>query len=112
MQEWDAETFSDSSKHNSIKASSKLFLFQRLKSKKQKHNNKSPPKNKHEGSTEDSGPELDTPPSPKVIIKTWLVWNDAFINESSDISSFIHFFIETVKTFFWCIINCVFVVLS
>lgn len=73
MQEWDAEAFSDSSKSNSIKASSKLFLFHRLKSKKQKHNNKTSPKSKQEVSTEDLGPELDTPPSPKVIIKTRLV---------------------------------------
>lgn len=83
MQEWDAEAFPDSSKNNSIKASSKLFLFHRLKSKKQKHNNKSSPKDKHEGSTEDSDPELDTPPSSKVMIKVRSVWcNDAFINYS------------------------------
>ncbi|CAG11554.1 unnamed protein product, partial [Tetraodon nigroviridis] len=67
-EEWDAEAFPDSSKTNSIKASSKLFLFNRLKSKKEKHGNKSSPKNKHEGSTEDSGPELDTPPSPKETV--------------------------------------------
>lgn len=80
MQDWDAEAFPDSSKNNSVKTSSKLFLFHWLKSKKQKHNNKSSPKSQHEGSTEDSGPELDTPPSPKVIIRTRLVWNDAFIH--------------------------------
>lgn len=65
MQEWDAGTFPDSSKGDTIKASSKLFLFHRFRSKKLKNNNKSP-KNKHESSTEDSGPELDSPPSPKV----------------------------------------------
>lgn len=69
MQEWDAEAFPDSSKNNTIKASSKLFLFHRLKNKKQKNINKSSPKNKHEASTEDSGPEPDTPPSPKVPLK-------------------------------------------
>ncbi|TWW58241.1 G-protein-signaling modulator 2 [Takifugu flavidus] len=62
--EWDADTFPDSSKGDTIKASSKLFLFHRFRSKKLKNNNKSP-KNKHEASTEDSGPELDSPPSPK-----------------------------------------------
>lgn len=82
MQEWDAEAFTDSSKNNSIKTPSKLFLFHRLKSKKQKHNNKSSLKNKHEASTEDSGPELDTPPSPEVIRKAWLGWNYAFISLS------------------------------
>lgn len=65
MQEWDADTFPDSSKGDTIKASSKLFLFHRFRSKKLKNNNKSP-KNKHDASTEDSGPELDSPPSPKV----------------------------------------------
>lgn len=65
MQEWDADTFPDSSKGDTIKASSKLFLFHRFRSKKLKNNNKSP-KNKHEASTEDSGPEPDSPPSPKV----------------------------------------------
>lgn len=65
MQEWDADTFPDSSKGDTIKASSKLFLFHRFRSKKLKNNNKSP-KNKHEASMEDSGPELDSPPSPKV----------------------------------------------
>lgn len=69
MQEWDTEAFPDSSKTNSIKASSKLFLFNRLKSKKEKHNNKSSPSNKRERNTEDSGPELETPPSPRVIAK-------------------------------------------
>lgn len=66
MQEWDPEVFPDSSKSNTIKASSKLFLFHRLKSKKTKNNNKSSPKNKHEASAEDSGPELDT----QVFLKT------------------------------------------
>lgn len=82
MQEWDAEAFPDASKHNTIKASSKLFLFHRLKSKKQKNNNKSSPKNKPEGSPEDSGPELDSSSSPKVITKTRLVRNDASIDSS------------------------------
>uniref|UniRef100_A0A3Q3W1T1 Uncharacterized protein n=1 Tax=Mola mola TaxID=94237 RepID=A0A3Q3W1T1_MOLML len=55
-------TFPGSSKNNTIKASTKLFLFHRLKSKKQK-NNKSSPKNQHENCPEDSAPEPKPPPA-------------------------------------------------
>uniref|UniRef100_A0A3Q1FVM5 G-protein-signaling modulator 2-like n=1 Tax=Acanthochromis polyacanthus TaxID=80966 RepID=A0A3Q1FVM5_9TELE len=47
--DWEEDVFPGSSKNNTIKASTKLFLFHRLKSKKQK-NNKSPPKEQHENS--------------------------------------------------------------
>nr|XP_020458537.1 G-protein-signaling modulator 2-like isoform X1 [Monopterus albus]XP_020458538.1 G-protein-signaling modulator 2-like isoform X1 [Monopterus albus] len=47
-----------SSKNNTSKASTKLLLFQRLRSKKQK-NNKSPPKDQHESCTKHSSPQLD-----------------------------------------------------
>ncbi|KAI3368542.1 hypothetical protein L3Q82_025550, partial [Scortum barcoo] len=60
--DWDEDVFPGSSKNNTIKASTKLFLFQRLRSKKQK-NNKSSSKVQHE--TEHSAPELDTSVSPK-----------------------------------------------
>uniref|UniRef100_A0A668A994 G protein signaling modulator 2, like n=1 Tax=Myripristis murdjan TaxID=586833 RepID=A0A668A994_9TELE len=50
---WDMQ----SSKDNTIKASTKLFLFHRLKSKKQK--SKSPPKGQQESSKEPSTPEPD-----------------------------------------------------
>lgn len=70
MQEWDADAFPDSSKSNTIKASSRLFLFHRFRSKKLKNDNKTSPKSKHQASTEDPGPELETPPSPKVSLKT------------------------------------------
>ncbi|XP_039668174.1 G-protein-signaling modulator 2-like isoform X2 [Perca fluviatilis] len=51
--DWGEDVFPGSSKNNTIKASTKLFLFQRLKSKKQK--------NKHEP----SAPEQEAPLSPK-----------------------------------------------
>ncbi|KAM7388180.1 hypothetical protein PAMP_024374 [Pampus punctatissimus] len=62
--DWEEDVFPRSSKNNTIKASTKLFLFHRLKSRKQK-NNKSSPKSQHEKSTEHSAPELDPPVSPK-----------------------------------------------
>ncbi|XP_018549533.2 G-protein-signaling modulator 2 isoform X2 [Lates calcarifer] len=62
--DWEEEVFPGSSKNNTIKASTKLFLFHRLKSKKHKHN-KSSPKEKHENSTEHTAPDLDTPVSVK-----------------------------------------------
>ncbi|XP_034066072.1 G-protein-signaling modulator 2-like isoform X3 [Gymnodraco acuticeps] len=58
------DVFPGSSKNNSIKAYTKLFLFNRLKSKKQK-NNKSSPKDQHENHTEPSAPELDSSVSPQ-----------------------------------------------
>ncbi|KAM8745618.1 G-protein-signaling modulator 2-like isoform 2-T2 [Acanthopagrus schlegelii] len=62
--DWDEEVFPGSSKNNTIKASTKLFLFHRLRSKKQK-NNKSSLKAHPEPRTEDSAPEPNTPLSPK-----------------------------------------------
>lgn len=59
VQDWDEEVFPGASKNNTIKASTKLFLFQRLKSKKPKL--KLSPKN-----SEDSAPEPDPPLNPKV----------------------------------------------
>lgn len=67
VQDWDEEVFPGSSKNNTIKASTKLFLFHRLKSKKQK-NNKSSPKDQHEIHTEHPAPELVAPVSPKVFL--------------------------------------------
>lgn len=67
VQDWDDEAFPGSSKNNTIKASTKLFLFHRLKSKKQK-NNKSSPKNQRENRPEDSAPEPKPPVSPKVFL--------------------------------------------
>ncbi|KAF7662160.1 hypothetical protein LDENG_00244880 [Lucifuga dentata] len=57
--DWEDE-FNRSSKNNSIRASAKRFLFDHLRSKKEK-NNKSPPKGQKESSTEDSAPELHSP---------------------------------------------------
>lgn len=62
--DWEEEVFPGSSKNNTIKASTKLFLFHRLKSKIQKHN-KSSSKDHHDTLTEPSAPELDSPVSPK-----------------------------------------------
>ncbi|XP_045905191.1 G-protein-signaling modulator 2-like isoform X2 [Micropterus dolomieu] len=61
--DWEEDVLPGSSKNNTIKASTKLFLFHRLKSKKQK-NNKSSPKDENETRTEHS-PEPDAPVSPK-----------------------------------------------
>lgn len=57
----DEEVFPKSSKTNTIKASTKLFLFQRLKSKKQK-NNKSPSRAEIEIRDKPSPTETDSPP--------------------------------------------------
>ncbi|XP_049911654.1 G-protein-signaling modulator 2-like isoform X3 [Epinephelus moara] len=62
-QDWEEDVFPGSSKNNTIKASTKLFLFHRLKSKKK--NNKSSHKDQHENHTEPSAPEQDTPLSIK-----------------------------------------------
>ncbi|XP_028301221.1 G-protein-signaling modulator 2-like [Gouania willdenowi] len=62
--DWEEEVFPGSSKSNTLKASTKLFLFHRLKSRKSK-NNKSSAKEEHEDSTENTDPELDVPASPK-----------------------------------------------
>ncbi|XP_054458370.1 G-protein-signaling modulator 2-like [Anoplopoma fimbria] len=62
--DWEEDVFPGSSKNNTLKASTKLFLFHRLKSKKQK-NPKSSPKDQHENHTEPSAPELEAPVSPK-----------------------------------------------
>ncbi|KAK2835206.1 hypothetical protein Q5P01_015690 [Channa striata] len=62
--EWEEDVFPGSSKNNTIKASTKLFLFHRLKSKKQK-NNKSPPKEEHENRIEPSAPGVEAPVSSK-----------------------------------------------
>lgn len=67
VQDWDEDVFPGSSKNNTIKASTKLFLFHRLRSKKQK-NNKSSLKAHPEPRTEDSAPEPDAPLSPKVFL--------------------------------------------
>lgn len=56
----DEEVFPKSSKTNTIKASTKLFLFHRLKSKKQK-NNKSPSKGQTEIKAEHSPSDIDAP---------------------------------------------------
>ncbi|XP_042370347.1 G-protein-signaling modulator 2-like isoform X2 [Plectropomus leopardus] len=64
VQDWEEDVFPGSSKNNTIKASTKLFLFHRLKSRKQK-NNKSSPKDQHENRTELLAPEQDAPVSPK-----------------------------------------------
>ncbi|XP_029905063.1 G-protein-signaling modulator 2-like isoform X2 [Myripristis murdjan] len=61
--DWEEDVFSRSSKDNTIKASTKLFLFHRLKSKKQK--SKSPPKGQQESSKEPSTPEPDPAVSAK-----------------------------------------------
>ncbi|XP_077439412.1 G-protein-signaling modulator 2-like isoform X3 [Vanacampus margaritifer] len=60
---WEEDRLSGSSKNSTIKASTKLFLFHRLKSKKHK-NNKSP-KDQHENMSGHSVPDLDPPVSPK-----------------------------------------------
>ncbi|XP_028259079.1 G-protein-signaling modulator 2-like isoform X2 [Parambassis ranga] len=61
--DWEEEdVFPGSSKNNTIKASTKLFLFHRLKSKKQKNNKSS---GKDENRIIPSAPELDATASPK-----------------------------------------------
>ncbi|KAM3876188.1 G-protein-signaling modulator 2-like [Diretmus argenteus] len=58
--DWDEDVFTRSSRNNTIKASTKLFLFHRLRSKKQK-NKKTPPKGQQESRNECAAPELDPP---------------------------------------------------
>uniref|UniRef100_A0A8D3BFX8 G-protein-signaling modulator 2-like n=1 Tax=Scophthalmus maximus TaxID=52904 RepID=A0A8D3BFX8_SCOMX len=58
-QDWEEDTFPGSSKNNTIKASTKLFLFHRLKSKKHK-SNKSPPKDQQENCSEHKPGPRDT----------------------------------------------------
>ncbi|XP_051929369.1 G-protein-signaling modulator 2-like [Hippocampus zosterae] len=60
---WEEDKLSRSSKNNTIKASTKLFLFHRLKSKK--HKNNTLPKDQHENALDHSVPDLDPPVSPK-----------------------------------------------
>ncbi|KAF6733406.1 G-protein-signaling modulator 2 [Oryzias melastigma] len=60
----EADLFSGSSKSNTIKASTKLFLFQRLNSKKQK-NNKPFAKDQEENQTNYAVPDPNSPVSPK-----------------------------------------------
>uniref|UniRef100_A0AAQ6ICN9 G protein signaling modulator 2, like n=1 Tax=Anabas testudineus TaxID=64144 RepID=A0AAQ6ICN9_ANATE len=67
--EGEEDVFPESSKNNTIKASTKLFLFHRLKSKKQK-NDKSTPKDQHENRTGNSPRGLDKPASSKVFPNT------------------------------------------
>ncbi|KAM8874635.1 G-protein-signaling modulator 2-like isoform 1-T1 [Spinachia spinachia] len=64
QKDWEEDVFPGSSKNNSVKSSTKLFLFHRLKSKKQK-NPKSSPKDQREKCTEHSAPELEAPGSPQ-----------------------------------------------
>ncbi|XP_029004353.1 G-protein-signaling modulator 2-like [Betta splendens] len=64
--DWGGDVFPESSKNNTIKASTKLFLFHRLKSKKQK-NNKSSLKDQHENHTELPTAGLDSPVSSKTV---------------------------------------------
>ncbi|TNN38210.1 G-protein-signaling modulator 2 [Liparis tanakae] len=61
--DWEVETFPGSSKNNTLRSSTKLFLH-RLKSKKQK-TPKSSPKDQDENRAEHSAPELDAAESPK-----------------------------------------------
>ncbi|KAM4629211.1 G-protein-signaling modulator 2-like isoform 1-T1 [Polymixia lowei] len=72
---WDEEVFPRSSKNNTIKASTKLFLFHRLKSKKQK-NNKSPTKGKQESSNKHS----DLPPPAKPLGSQDTMGEDGFFD--------------------------------
>lgn len=69
-QVWEEEedVFPGSSKNHTIKASTKLFLFHRLKSKKQKNNKSS---GKDENRIIPSAPELDATASPKVSESSW-----------------------------------------
>lgn len=67
VQDWEEDVFPGPSKNNTIKSSTKLFLFHRLKSKKQK-NPKSSPKDQHEKCTEHSAPKLEAPGSPQVLL--------------------------------------------
>lgn len=62
QQDWEEHLFPDSSKNNTLKASTKLFLFHRLKSKKRK-NNKS--KEHSENSREHAVSDQDSPVSSK-----------------------------------------------
>lgn len=61
VQDKDVDIFPDSSKNNTIMASTKLFLFHRLRSKKQK-NSKSSSKDEEEQTAD----EQDSAVSPKV----------------------------------------------
>ncbi|XP_071342534.1 G-protein-signaling modulator 2-like isoform X2 [Trachinotus anak] len=59
--DWEEDVFPGSSKNNTIKASTKLFLFHRLKSKKHKNNKSSPKELEHQNRIEHTTPERDTP---------------------------------------------------
>uniref|UniRef100_A0A3B3ZNQ0 G protein signaling modulator 2, like n=1 Tax=Periophthalmus magnuspinnatus TaxID=409849 RepID=A0A3B3ZNQ0_9GOBI len=73
----DEDVFSKPSKANTIKASTKLFLFQRLKSKKQK-NNKTPAKGHPEITAENPPSEMDSPVITKVARDT--IGEDGFFD--------------------------------
>ncbi|XP_047443642.1 G-protein-signaling modulator 2-like isoform X2 [Mugil cephalus] len=60
--DWEEDAFPGSSKNNTIKASTKLFLW--LKSKQKNH--KSTPKDQHENISEHTAPESHAPVSPKL----------------------------------------------
>ncbi|XP_061682141.1 G-protein-signaling modulator 2-like isoform X3 [Syngnathoides biaculeatus] len=62
-QDWEEDRLARSSKNNTIKASSKLFLFHRLKSKNRKNNRS--PKDLHDNMSDQSVPDLGPPVSPK-----------------------------------------------
>lgn len=62
---WQEDSPPSSSKHNTIKASTKLFLFHRLMSKKQK---KSPCKEQHENCSDHTASDQDSPLSQKVFL--------------------------------------------
>ncbi|XP_058494229.1 G-protein-signaling modulator 2-like isoform X1 [Solea solea] len=55
------DSFPGSSKNNTIKASSMLFLFHRLTSKKHKNTSKSSPRDQHENCSEHTASDVDTP---------------------------------------------------
>lgn len=58
--DWEEDVFPGSSKNNTVKASGKLFLFQRLKSKRQK-DDKSSPEGQRKTCTKDRDLELEAP---------------------------------------------------
>nr|XP_061831642.1 G-protein-signaling modulator 2-like isoform X1 [Nerophis lumbriciformis] len=64
-QDWEEDKLSRSSKNNTIKASTKLFLFHRLKSKKRKSNKS--PKEQHDSASDLSVPDLDPPKSSQQV---------------------------------------------
>uniref|UniRef100_A0A3Q0S1G5 Uncharacterized protein n=1 Tax=Amphilophus citrinellus TaxID=61819 RepID=A0A3Q0S1G5_AMPCI len=67
LNDWEEDVFPGSSKNNTVKASGKLFLFQRLKSKRQK-DDKSSPEGQRKTCTKDRDPELEAPPGTRDTI--------------------------------------------